>query len=179
MNGVLGIIIIAFALYAYCALMDFSFKQALGEASGDYHVDSVASEVRPEAATVQTSLADFWHHAHPVEDFHIKFCRGCVKRTGFSYGECNLCALPSEDADLKPALFHQVPLTHMQWAKARALAELPNHMLAIASMTSDMRKHPETEALEMMCAMFAMTNPNAETTKHFIEGFNDALGVSA
>ena len=46
-------------------------------------------------------------------------------------------------------------------------------------MTSDMRKHPETEALEMMCAMFAMTNPNAELTRQFIEGFNDAVGVNA
>lgn len=164
MNGILGLLLIAFTLYAYCALMDFMFNKALGEASGDYHVDSVASEVRPEATTVQTSL----------EDFHIKFCAGCNKRTGFCGGECNLCALPSEDADLKPA-----QQTHMQWAKARALAELPNHMLAIASMTSDMRKHPETEALEMMCAMFAMTNPNAELTRQFIEGFNDAVGVNA
>lgn len=164
MNGILGLLLIAFTLYAYCALMDYAFNKALGEASGDYHVDSVASEVRPEATAPEEI----------DEGFHIKFCRGCVKRTGFSYGECNLCALPSEDADLKPA-----QQTHMQWAKARALAELPNHMLAIASMTSDMRKHPETEALEIMCAMFAMTNPNPDSTRAFIEGFNDALGVNA
>tara|TARA_R100000231_G_scaffold34814_2_gene30751 strand:+ start:1387 stop:1893 length:507 start_codon:yes stop_codon:yes gene_type:complete len=36
------------------------------------------------------------------EDFHIKFCRGCNKRTGFDGGECNFCAMPSKDADLKP-----------------------------------------------------------------------------
>jgi len=162
MNAIFGLLLIAAMLYAYCALMDYTFKKALGAASGDYHVDS-AQEMHPEA-TVQTTL----------EDFHIKFCAGCVKRTGFSNGECNLCALPTEDADLKPA-----PQTHMQWAKARALAELPNCMLAIASMTSDMGKHPDTEQLQPMCALFAMTAPTPATTRAFIEGFNDALGVNA
>ncbi len=166
MNGILGLLLIASMLYAYCALMDYAFKKAMGESSVN-HLET--PEMNPPATT-QTTLEDF----SADEDFHIKFCVGCTKRTGFSYGECNLCALPTEDADLKPA-----QQTHMQWAKARALAELPNHMLAIASMTSDMRKHPETEALEMMCAMFAMTNPNPQTTRAFIEGFNDALGVNA
>lgn len=160
MNGILGLLLIAFTLYAYCALMDYAFKKAVGESSVN-HLET--PEVNPPATT-QTTL----------EDFHIKFCAGCNKRTGFSCGECNLCALPTEDADLKPA-----PQTHMQWAKARALAELPNCMLAIASMTSDMGKHPDTEQLQPMCALFAMTAPTPATTRAFIEGFNDALGVNA
>jgi len=89
MNAILGLLLIAAMLYAYSALMGFIFNKATGESSV-YHLET--PKVNPPATT-QTTL----------EDFHLKFCAGCNKRRGFSYGECNFCAMPTEDADIKPS----------------------------------------------------------------------------
>lgn len=67
---------------------------------------------------------------------------------------------------------------HLQWCKDRALAYADrgdNHN-AIASMVSDMRKHPQTEnhaglQLMVMLAMTSKFDQPGELRK-FIEGFN-------
>ena len=89
MNGILGIILIIAFLWGYCSFMDYAFTQAVGEAIG--HVET--SGLRTPADTIQTTLADFGVvHLCAV----IKHCDGCNKRTGFSDGECNVCAYPQE-----------------------------------------------------------------------------------
>lgn len=183
---IVGTLLILGILVGYAEWMQFIFNKAVGAA---HHVDSsksappatddsimcIVEDLQPQPA--QTRLDD------PV--FQIKFCRGCNKRTGFDGGECNFCAMPFEDADLRP---HEIyadidePVencggscrkAHIIWCKERAKAELPNAMLAIASMTSDLTKHEETADLAHMMAMFAMTTPTAGTTAHFIDGFNE------
>lgn len=65
---------------------------------------------------------------------------------------------------------------HMEWCKSRALeyvdaGDLPN---ALASMSSDLGKHPETQghaALGMMLMMSGHLSTAAEMRK-FILGFN-------
>lgn len=67
---------------------------------------------------------------------------------------------------------------HLQWCKDRALAyvEMGDLHNAIASMGSDMRKHPETEnhaglQIMMMMVLAGHLDTPAELRK-FIEGFN-------
>lgn len=67
---------------------------------------------------------------------------------------------------------------HLQWCKDRALAyaDRGDNTNAIASMASDMSKHPETEnhaALQLM-VMLAMTGnfDRPGELRRFIEGFN-------
>ncbi|MES2712011.1 MAG: hypothetical protein V4653_10545 [Pseudomonadota bacterium] len=64
---------------------------------------------------------------------------------------------------------------HMAWCKARALAYLPGDPTsAVASMTSDLRKHPETNVpmnttLATIGMMEIMRGP--EAVRQWIEGF--------
>lgn len=67
---------------------------------------------------------------------------------------------------------------HLDWCKARALeyCDLGDWLQAMASMTSDMRKHPETEdhpalAVGLQMMFMGMINTPASARK-FIEGFN-------
>jgi hypothetical protein len=67
---------------------------------------------------------------------------------------------------------------HLQWCKDRALAyaDRGDVVNAVASMVSDMRKHPETEdhaGLPVM-VMIAMTDRfyRAGELRRFIEGFH-------
>ena len=66
---------------------------------------------------------------------------------------------------------------HMAWCKQRALGELQHSGPgdAVASMLSDLRKHPETEAsgagaIAMLGMMEINNGPAA--VKRWIEGFN-------
>ncbi len=65
---------------------------------------------------------------------------------------------------------------HIAWVKERALAELDagSRVNAIASVTSDMRKHPDTEEhpaveLMMMLAMAGHLDSDRQA-REFIEG---------
>lgn len=66
---------------------------------------------------------------------------------------------------------------HLAWCKERALAYLPDDIPgALASMLSDLRKHPETEGhpaamltMKLMIGGF-LTTPDA--VRRHIEGFN-------
>lgn len=68
---------------------------------------------------------------------------------------------------------------HLAWAKTRALeyvamGDLPN---ALASMSSDLNKHPEThsEATDMLIAnvgVLYVTTHNTSGMRRFIEGFH-------
>lgn len=70
---------------------------------------------------------------------------------------------------------------HIEWAKARALAELNTDpcgdgpLNALASINSDLRKHPETENhtgidLGIMMAMSGLLNTESQVRDH-INGF--------
>lgn len=68
---------------------------------------------------------------------------------------------------------------HMQWAKDRAMEYVDRRDLqgALASMTSDLRKHEETggPAVEMLLATIgisAVLNNDTAEMRRFIEGFN-------
>jgi hypothetical protein len=67
---------------------------------------------------------------------------------------------------------------HLQWCKDRALAYCHRGDInqAVASMVSDMRKHPETAdhpAIEIMFQMhFARMFKSAEECAKYIRGFN-------
>lgn len=69
---------------------------------------------------------------------------------------------------------------HLQWCKDRALEYLNpgpdhSHQDAVASILSDLKKHPETEqSAEMMglLAMFELMHPSDDGIRRFIEGFN-------
>ena len=67
-------------------------------------------------------------------------------------------------------------MTHMQWAKKRALEYLPDVPNAMSSFMSDLGKHPETEPLVLGCMLFGMGTQTVESVRSFIEGFNDNLG---
>tara|TARA_R110001592_G_scaffold72383_4_gene220963 strand:+ start:3017 stop:3238 length:222 start_codon:yes stop_codon:yes gene_type:complete len=68
-------------------------------------------------------------------------------------------------------------MTHMQWAKKRALDYLPDIPSAISSFESDLGKHPETEKLLLHVLFFGMgSHITVESVRSFIEGFNDNLG---
>jgi hypothetical protein len=65
---------------------------------------------------------------------------------------------------------------HLAWAKARALeyveiGELPN---AVASMGSDLGKHPETrrDPSLLMLGVIAAAKGDREEVRRWIEGFN-------
>lgn len=67
---------------------------------------------------------------------------------------------------------------HLNWSKQRAFeyvdaGDLPN---ALASMTSDLNKHPETEGhIGIQLGMMQMITGHLATPqamRHFIEGFN-------
>lgn len=65
---------------------------------------------------------------------------------------------------------------HMEWCKSRALEYVADGQLqmAVASMLSDLKKHPETEAVaEMMggMALFEAANGDRRSIRKFIEGF--------
>ena len=65
---------------------------------------------------------------------------------------------------------------HLQWCKDRAL-EYVNRgdgKNAVASMLSDLRKHPETEgSVEIGAILMFATNLNDMTAvRRFVEGFN-------
>lgn len=64
---------------------------------------------------------------------------------------------------------------HLAWCKQRALeyADRGDITNAIASMLSDLRKHPETErSADLLIAMTAFTVRTPEEARHWIEGFN-------
>ena len=67
---------------------------------------------------------------------------------------------------------------HLEWAKKRAIAELEFSGIssAIASIQSDLRKHPETENHTGLDLMTRLVSTGHLTTKEdvrkFIEGFN-------
>ncbi|WP_046869339.1 hypothetical protein [Microvirga massiliensis] len=65
---------------------------------------------------------------------------------------------------------------HLDWCKARAREYLETGDLAqaVASMTSDMRKHPETErSMDPLIAMLGMqeTLKGRDAVRRWIEGF--------
>lgn len=66
---------------------------------------------------------------------------------------------------------------HMAWCKRRAHEYLDKGDVqnAVASMMSDLQKHPETEvrspALNMLGIMAAQNN-NVEEARRYIDGFN-------
>ena len=63
---------------------------------------------------------------------------------------------------------------YLKWCKQRALEYLKtgNWQEAIASMLSDLGKHPETCSSQMMGAMLAIFVGSDEEARRFIEGFN-------
>lgn len=63
---------------------------------------------------------------------------------------------------------------HLAWAKQRAHAELDRGDIAnaIASMLSDLGKHPETERSVQIGAMVMLMVRDRESCKRFIDGFN-------
>lgn len=67
---------------------------------------------------------------------------------------------------------------HLAWCKQRALAELDRGDLAgaVASMASDMRKHPETASAALFplvsAAMADVAVGDAAAIRRWIEGFN-------
>ena len=67
---------------------------------------------------------------------------------------------------------------HVEWCKGRALAYLDDDDLgqALASMLSDLGKHPETSAIAKsplsMIGMQAVMAGDAGGVRRFIEGFN-------
>lgn len=64
---------------------------------------------------------------------------------------------------------------HLKWCKERALeyVKLGNLNEALASMTSDLGKHPETRSSVQFCVMLGMSETSSpERMKRFIEGFN-------
>ena len=67
-------------------------------------------------------------------------------------------------------------MTHMQWAKKRALEYLPDISSALSSFASDLGKHPETEHLVFLISIFVMGRQPIDSVRSFIEGFNDNLG---
>lgn len=65
---------------------------------------------------------------------------------------------------------------HMAWAKERALEYLNNGDVqnAVASMLSDLGKHPETEGAGRAMApvaILALMNQDPHEARRFIEGF--------
>lgn len=65
---------------------------------------------------------------------------------------------------------------HLAWAKERALEYVTSGdpLNAIASMLSDLGKHPETERSVAMGAVISLTvnRRDPESVRRFIEGFN-------
>jgi hypothetical protein len=64
---------------------------------------------------------------------------------------------------------------HLQWAKERALQYLPGDPLnAMASMMSDLRKHPELEhhiGLQIAPILYG-AHYDPQAVRRWIEGFN-------
>lgn len=64
---------------------------------------------------------------------------------------------------------------HLQWCKQRALEYVAagDMQQALASMTSDLGKHPETRSSVQFCVMLGrLETSSRERMKRFIEGFN-------
>ena len=65
---------------------------------------------------------------------------------------------------------------HMKWCKERALAYLPSSPEdAVASMSSDLDKHPETRAVNdwiMALGLMYLMNKDTAGVRRWIEGFN-------
>ena len=68
---------------------------------------------------------------------------------------------------------------HLKWCKQRAMeyVKAGDYQQAMASMLSDLRKHPENEsAANGICAqlgiMELMNGPTRESITRYIEGFN-------
>jgi hypothetical protein len=62
---------------------------------------------------------------------------------------------------------------HVEWAKQRALEYLDRGELgnAVASMTSDLLKHPETAASVTMEFLIVMTCHTSDDVRRWIMGF--------
>lgn len=65
---------------------------------------------------------------------------------------------------------------HLAWAKERALEYVASGEMidAIASMLSDLGKHPETQESRAwgVVLMLGLNNRDPEAVRRFIEGFN-------
>lgn len=65
---------------------------------------------------------------------------------------------------------------HMKWCKERALAYLPDSPEdAVASMSSDLNKHPETRGGNdwiMALGLMYLKNKDTAGVRRWIEGFN-------
>jgi phage terminase small subunit len=64
---------------------------------------------------------------------------------------------------------------HLAWCKQRALEYVSKGDMnnALASMASDLGKHPETRSSQQICVMLGMhETANAARMRRFIEGFN-------
>ena len=66
---------------------------------------------------------------------------------------------------------------HLQWCKERALFELKHGGIqdAVASMASDLRKHPQTEnhsGIDIMVQMLMIGMLNEKNIEKFISDFN-------
>lgn len=62
---------------------------------------------------------------------------------------------------------------HLAWCKQRAIAELPDLGNAVASMASDLGKHPETRTDPVLIVLgIEATARGPEAVREWIEGFN-------
>lgn len=63
---------------------------------------------------------------------------------------------------------------HLQWCKARAMeyVNAGDWSSAVASMLSDLGKHPETEKSVEIGGMLMLTVRDKESARRFVEGFN-------
>lgn len=64
---------------------------------------------------------------------------------------------------------------HVEWAKKRALeyVERGDLIQALASIASDLGKHPETEKHAGLLLLFTLRRPlQTDEVRHYIEGFN-------
>lgn len=64
---------------------------------------------------------------------------------------------------------------YMQWCKKRAHDYLARGDVksAVASMCSDLGKHPETDNLQRMAVMMGMSIKTTEEAQSFIDGFRE------
>lgn len=63
---------------------------------------------------------------------------------------------------------------HMMWCKARAMeyVNTGDYVNAVASMVSDLGKHPDTRAMVQIAVMLMLIVKDKESARKFVEGFN-------
>lgn len=63
---------------------------------------------------------------------------------------------------------------HLQWAKNRAMEYINrnDYPQAVASMLSDLGKHPDTEKSAQSCGFLALMVKDRRSAIDFVQGFN-------